>query len=51
MHICPLHGAVGNGEHLTSSEVARRFPPMDSKEELTGRLWEGPGLPDATPGV
>lgn len=23
---------------------------MDSKEELTGRLWVGPGLPEATLG-
>lgn len=58
--MCPLHEAVGNGkasclggaawQHLTSNQVTRKqSPPINGKEELTDRLWEGPGLADATP--
>lgn len=39
-------------QELTSNQVARQYSPaMEGEEELTDRLWEGPGLPDATPGV
>lgn len=58
--MCPLHGAVGNGkawgclggaawQHLTSNPVTRKQFPLINGKELTDRLWEGPGLADATP--
>ncbi|TRZ08340.1 hypothetical protein HGM15179_018768 [Zosterops borbonicus] len=60
VYLCLLHEAFGRREglllggvawqHLTANQVAgKQSPPMDSEEELIGRLWEGPGLPDATP--
>lgn len=34
---------------MTSSQVTRKLsPPVDGEEELTERLWEGPGLADGT---
>uniref|UniRef100_A0A8C9U730 Chaperone DnaJ C-terminal domain-containing protein n=1 Tax=Serinus canaria TaxID=9135 RepID=A0A8C9U730_SERCA len=52
-HVEPRRESGGAAlKHLTSNQVTRKhFPPMDSKEELTDRLWEGPVLADATPGV
>lgn len=41
----------GRAQHLNSNQGARRSPPREGKEELSGRLWEGPGMADAAPGV
>lgn len=63
MSVCPFHGVGQLGmeklfarvvawQHLTSSQVTRKqSPAINGKEELTDRPWEGPGLPDASPGV
>lgn len=43
-----LLGGVAR-QHLTSNQAARKqSPPMDGKDELIGRLWEGQGLFYAT---